>query len=115
MRRAAEGLRVHFTACRNRSPMKPTFAVSSSRLPRPAALALVFALTLGSSHAWTQGMPDTPTLGASPQALIDYARQSNPGFAAARLRLIARALDEARIVLTSEESRQSYLQSLNST
>ncbi len=31
------------------------------------------------------------------------------------LRLIARALDEARIVLTSEESRQSYLQSLSST
>ncbi|AVZ79898.1 transporter [Zoogloeaceae bacteirum Par-f-2] len=42
------------------------------------------ALTLGSGSAWTQGSPDTPTLGSSPQALIEYARHSNPGFAAAR-------------------------------
>ena len=75
---------MHFTACRNRFPMKSPFAVPSSHLPRPAALALVFALALGSGSAWTQGSPDTPTLGASPQALIEYARQSNPGFAAAR-------------------------------
>jgi outer membrane protein TolC len=84
MRRVAKGLRMHFTACRNRFPMKSPFAVPSSHLPRPAALALVFALALGSGSAWTQGSPDTPTLGASPQALIEYARQSNPGFAAAR-------------------------------
>lgn len=64
--------------------MKSPFAVPSSHLLRPAALALVVALTLGSGSAWTQGSPDTPTLGSSPQALIEYARQSNPGFAAAR-------------------------------
>lgn len=75
---------MHFTACRNRFSMKSPFAVPSSHLLRPAALALVVALTLGSGTAWTQGSPDTPTLGSSPQALIDYARQSNPGFAAAR-------------------------------
>nr|WP_237266561.1 TolC family protein [Thauera humireducens] len=75
---------MHFTACRNRFPMKSPFAVPSSLLPRPAALALVFALALGSGRAWAQGSPDTPTLGASPHALIEYARQSNPGFAAAR-------------------------------
>ncbi|KIN89123.1 TolC family protein [Thauera sp. SWB20] len=64
--------------------MKSPFAVPSSHQPRLAALALVLALTLGSGSAWTQGVPDTPTLGASPEALIEYARQSNPGFAAAR-------------------------------
>ncbi len=64
--------------------MKSPFAVPSSRLPRPAALALVLALTLGSGSAWTQGSPDTPALGTSPQALVEYARQRNPGFAAAR-------------------------------
>lgn len=64
--------------------MKSPFAVPSSHLLRPAALALVVALTLGSGSAWTQGSPDTPTLGSSPQALIEYARHSNPGFAAAR-------------------------------
>lgn len=64
--------------------MKSPFAVPSSHRPRPAAFALVLALTLGSGSAWTQGAPDTPTLGANPQALIDHARQSNPGFAAAR-------------------------------
>ena len=75
---------MHFTACRNRFSMKSPFAVPSSHLLRPAALALVVALTLGSGSAWTQGSPDTPTLGSSPQALIEYARHSNPGFAAAR-------------------------------
>lgn len=84
MRRVAKGLRMHFTACRNRFSMKSPFAVPSSHLLRPAALALVVALTLGSGSAWTQGSPDTPTLGSSPQALIEYARHSNPGFAAAR-------------------------------
>ncbi|NMG47033.1 TolC family protein [Azoarcus communis] len=75
---------MHLTACRNRFSMKSPFAVPSSHLLRPAALALVVALTLGSGSAWTQGSPDTPTLGSSPQALIEYARHSNPGFAAAR-------------------------------
>ncbi|SEF74416.1 TolC family protein [Thauera chlorobenzoica] len=64
--------------------MKSPFAVPSSRLPRPAALALVLAFTLGSGSAWTQGSSDTPALGTSPQALVEYARQRNPGFAAAR-------------------------------
>ncbi|NLF53919.1 MAG: TolC family protein [Thauera phenolivorans] len=83
---------MHSTACRNRFSMKSLFAtpsaapsaVPSSHRPRPAALALLLALTLGSGRAWTQGSPDTPTLGASPQTLIEYARQRNPGFAAAR-------------------------------
>lgn len=75
---------MHFTACRNRFSMTSPFASGSSQLPRPAALALVIALTLGSGSAWTQGSPDAPMLGSSPQALIDYARHSNPGFAAAR-------------------------------
>lgn len=64
--------------------MKSPFALPSSRLPLPAALALVFALTTGSGSAWTQGAPDTQTLGANPQGLIEHARQSNPGLAAAR-------------------------------
>jgi len=64
--------------------MKSLLAVPSSHLPRPAALALVLALILGSGSAWSQGSPDTPALGSSPRALIEYARQSNPGFAAER-------------------------------
>jgi outer membrane protein TolC len=75
---------MHSTAYRNRFSMKSPFAVPSSHLLRPAALALVIALTLGSGRAWTQGASDTPALGSSPQALIEYARHSNPGFAAAR-------------------------------
>ncbi len=89
MRRVAKGLRMHSTACRNRFSMKSTFAAPSSHLPRPATLALVLALTLGSCGAWSQGSPDTPALGASPETLIDHARQSNPGFAAARAEALA--------------------------
>lgn len=44
----------------------------------------MLALILGSGGAYSQRSPDTPTLGSSPQALIEYARHSNPGFAAAR-------------------------------
>jgi outer membrane protein TolC len=75
---------MHSTAYRNRFSMKSLFAVPSSHLPRPAALALVLALALGSGGAMSQSAPEAPTLGSSPQALIEYARQSNPGFAAAR-------------------------------
>ncbi len=62
--------------------MKSPFAVAALRLPRSAALALALALTGGS--AWSQAMPEAPVLGASAQALIEHARQGNPGFAAAR-------------------------------
>ncbi|MDX5409822.1 MAG: TolC family protein [Thauera sp.] len=62
--------------------MKSPFAVAALRLPRPAALVLALALTGGS--AWSQAMPEAPALGASAQALIEHARQGNPGFAAAR-------------------------------
>lgn len=75
---------MHFTACRKHFSMKSPFAVPSFPLWRPAAIALVFALILGSGSAWAQGSSDASTLGASPQALIEYARHRNPGFAAAR-------------------------------
>ena len=84
MRRVAKCLLMHSTAYRNRFSMKSLFAVPSSHLPRPAALALVLALALGSGGAMSQSAPEAPTLGSSPQALIEYARQGNPGFAAAR-------------------------------
>lgn len=72
------------TASRNPFSMKSPFAVAARRVPQPAALALMLALILGSGGAYSQRSPDTPTLGSSPQALIEYARHSNPGFAAAR-------------------------------
>ncbi|WEN43036.1 hypothetical protein CKCBHOJB_02637 [Thauera sp. GDN1] len=64
--------------------MKSPFAVAACRVPRTAALALALALTLAGGSAWGQGSPDDPVLGSTAQALIEHARQSNPGFAAAR-------------------------------
>mgnify|MGYP001171543532 CR=1 FL=1 len=72
------------TASRNPFSMKSPFAVAARRVPQPAALALMLALILGSGGAYSQRSSDAPTLGSTAQALIDYARQSNPGFAAVR-------------------------------
>ena len=62
--------------------MKSPFAVAARCAPRPAVLALALALTAGT--AWSQGVPEASTLGSTAQALIEHARQANPGFAAAR-------------------------------
>ncbi len=61
-------------------------ALPAAHLPPAAAFALAFALTLplASGPAWSQDPPAPPVLGAHPQALIDHARHSNPGLAAAR-------------------------------
>lgn len=60
------------------------FAPSAGPLPRSAALALVLVISLGTGSALGQSSPDLPSLGSTPQALIEFARQGNPGFAAAR-------------------------------
>lgn len=64
--------------------MKSPFVVEARCLALPALLALVLALMLASGNAYSQGLPETPRLGANAQELIDYARQNNPGFAAIR-------------------------------
>jgi outer membrane protein TolC len=48
------------------------------------ALALIFAVGLGSAGVFGQDLTAAPALGASALSLIEYARQGNPGFAAAR-------------------------------
>jgi len=53
-------------------------------LPRPAALALILVIALGTGSAFGQSSADLSRLGSTPQDLIEFARQSNPGFAAAR-------------------------------
>lgn len=69
--------------------MKSLFPLTVHRVPQPAALALTLALMLGSGSAYSQRSPDAPTLGSTAQALIDYARQSNSGFAAVRAETFA--------------------------
>ena len=51
---------------------------------RPALLVFALALSVGSGIAYGQPSRNTTTLGSTAQTLIDYARQSNAGFAAAR-------------------------------
>ena len=51
---------------------------------RPALLVLALTLSVGSGSAYGQLSRDTAPLGSTVQTLIEYARQGNPGFAAAR-------------------------------
>lgn len=65
----------------------------SARRARPClgALALMLALAFApaSGHADTSGAREAALPGASVPALIEYARQRNPGFAAARAEALA--------------------------
>ena len=72
------------TLTKSRTPfaMKSLFAVSVERVPRSATLAWALALMLASGSAYSQRSPDAPALGSTAQTLIDYARQTNPAFAA---------------------------------
>ncbi len=69
--------------------MKAPFKVMSCQPARCSVLMLVLVLSFKSGGAWAQGSPDASLLGSSPQTLIEYARQKNPGFAAARAEALA--------------------------
>jgi len=58
--------------------------VAASHVGRPTWIALALVLSLGSGSARSQHPVDSTALGSTAQTLIDYARQGNPGFAAAR-------------------------------
>ena len=64
--------------------MKPRLSPLANHLARRSAFALIFAICLGSANAFGQDPAAAPALGASALSLIEFARQSNPGFAAAR-------------------------------
>ena len=66
--------------------MKPRPSPSLRHRVRRPALALILAVGLGSASVFGQApaAAPVPALGASAQALIEHARQANPGFAAAR-------------------------------
>ena len=64
--------------------MKPRLSPLANHLARRSAFALIFAICLGSASAFGQDPAAVPALGASALSLIEFARQSNPGFAAAR-------------------------------
>lgn len=58
--------------------------VAAGHVGRPTWIALALVLSLGSGSARSQHPVDSTALGSTAQTLIDYARQGNPGFAAAR-------------------------------
>lgn len=60
----------------------PTLA--ATHVARPTWIALALVLPLGNGSAYSQHSVDSTALGSTAQTLIDYARQSNPGFAVAR-------------------------------
>ena len=64
--------------------MKPRLSPPASHCVRRPALALILAIGLGSAGVFGQDPVAAPALGATAQALIEHARQGNPGFAAAR-------------------------------
>lgn len=64
--------------------MKSSFIIAAGTLVRPALLVFALTLSVGSGIAYGQPSRNTTTLGSTAQTLIDYARQSNAGFAAAR-------------------------------
>jgi cobalt-zinc-cadmium efflux system outer membrane protein len=64
--------------------MKPRLSPLANHLARRSALALTLAFGLGSAGVFGQDVNTAPALGASALSLIEYARQGNPGFAAAR-------------------------------
>ena len=64
--------------------MKPCLSPFASGLGRRSALALIFAVGLGSAGVFGQDPTAALALGANALSLIEHARQGNPGFAAVR-------------------------------